>query len=119
MPPKKKTKPGAKGGAAKPKAKPKSKPTANKPTASKSSSHAASASHKTEMPLAERSEDAQEVREIKDKRDKLIARKPNDPKHAEACHMACSGLYKCYKHGERSVCLKAIHDKLDKIEKSL
>ena len=101
MPPKAKKKVGGK---VKPKAKSASKP-ASKPAA------------KREMPLAERAEDAKEVREIKERRDKIIAKKPNDPKWVESAHLACAGLYKCYKHGERSKCLKDIHDKLDKLEK--
>ena len=101
MPPKAKKKVGGK---VKPKAKPASK-SASKPAA------------KREMPLAERAEDAKEVREIKERRDKIIAKKPNDPKWVESAHLACAGLYKCYKHGERSKCLKDIHDKLDKLEK--
>ena len=101
MPPKAKKKVGGK---VKPKAKSASK-SASKPAA------------KREMPLAERAEDAKEVREIKERRDKIIAKKPNDPKWVESAHLACAGLYKCYKHGERSKCLKDIHDKLDKLEK--
>jgi hypothetical protein len=88
----------------------------NKPVF-KSSKPSNKSSSKKERPLAEKSDDAPEIIEIKNRRDNIIGMKPNDVKWAEQVHMACAGLYKCYKYGERDKCIKEIHDKLDKLEK--
>jgi hypothetical protein len=111
MPPKK-----AKATKAKPTSKPTSK-SASKPAKSAPKPKDNSA-NTHEGPLISRAENAQEILEIKQKRDALIARDPNNSKWVESAHMACMGLFKCYKSGERNKCLNDIHSKLDALAKS-
>ena len=91
--------------------------TVRKTTVKKATVKKAAPKSEKKVPLHDSKEDAQEVAEIKRRRDALIARDPNNPKWVESAHLACIGLYRCYREIDHSKCLKAIHDKLDRLEK--